>query len=244
MDPEPYDRNTAFYLDFVDRGLADPEGLPHQLMAIYRRLLEARVRESIALDIACGEGYLSRFLAQIGARRVTGVDISSNLVLAANQRSAGLDIAYRVDDAQKLITIADASVDIAVSQMALMDIPDHEAVFAAVKRVLKPSGLFAFTLLHPCFEGPFRLPEESQFQVDLEGTPVANVVRRYASEGYWESGGDGVRGKMGAHHRMLSTYINSLIASGFRITRIEEPLAASGLFAQVPRALFLLADVG
>lgn len=125
--------------------------------------------------------------------------------------------------------------------MALMDIPDHKAMFTAVHRILKPGGLFVFSLLHPCFETPFKLPDEPPTIDDEAGNPVAYVIRRYGTEGHWQSGGDGVRGHMGAHHRMLSTYLNDMIRAGFRIDKIDEPLVeGGGLEAEVPRGLLVV----
>ena len=78
--------------------------------------------------------------------------------------------------------------------------------------------------------------------MDEKGQPIAIAVRRYASEGFFDSCGDGVRGRMGSYHRMLSTYVNELIASGFAIERMEEPLAGGvGLLAQVPTVLVIAA---
>ncbi|WP_437801151.1 hypothetical protein [Sorangium sp. So ce693] len=70
------------------------------------------------------------------------------------------------------------------------------------------------------------------------------VIRRYASEGHFNSGGDGVRGHMGSYHRMLSTYVNDLIRAGFVLERLEEPLdgpANGALFSEVPMVLVVAA---
>ena len=148
-----------------------------------------------------------------------------------------------MDDAQQLRTFPDSSVDIAVSQMAIMDIADHRALFRSVRRVLKVGGVFVFSLLHPCFEAPFREPDEPPYLVDARGAAIACVVRRYASEGFWQSGGTGVRGHMGAYHRTLSTLLNDLLAAGFRLEKIEEPvLEGDGLAAEVPRTLLVAAQ--
>jgi hypothetical protein len=50
---------------------------------------------------------------------------------------------------------------------------------------------------------------------------------------------------MGAYHRTVSTYINDLLASGFALERLEEPLASGdakiGLAAEVPPFLLIAA---
>ena len=237
-----YDEHVQFYVDFVDRGLADPADLRHSLLARFKEIVGAHLPGALVCDVACGEGYLGRFLGRLGPREVIGVDISAQLIDEARRRCDGDNLTYRVDDAQRLATIADGSMDLVVSQLAIMDIADHRAMFRAVRRILKDEGLFVFSLLHPCFEGPFRAPDESQFLLDASATAVAVVVRRYATEGHWQSGGTGVRGHMGAYHRMLSTLVNDLIAAGFSLQRMDEPVGdGHGLGGQVPRSLLLTA---
>ncbi len=242
MSATVYDEHVRFYLNFVDRGLSDPRDLRHHLVRRFEALVGERIRDATVLDVACGEGYLSRHFAALGPRQVLGVDLSTALVDVARQRSFSRLCAFRVDDAQRLATVADGSVDVALSQLALMDIADHRAMFLAVHRVLKHQGVFGFSLLHPCFEGPFRLPDEPQFTKDDSGVDVAVAVRRYATEGHWQSGGSGVRGHMGAYHRTLATLINDLIGAGFVLERLEEPVQdGNGLASQVPRYLLVTA---
>jgi 2-polyprenyl-3-methyl-5-hydroxy-6-metoxy-1,4-benzoquinol methylase len=242
MNETIYDKHVQFYVDFVDRSLAEENGLWHLALSRFREILGDRLTKARVCDIACGEGYLSRFLASLGPREVIGIDISAALIDVAVQRSNGVNLSYRVDDAQHLETFVDGSVDIVVSQMAIMDIPDHRAMFQAVRRVLKRRGAFVFSLLHPCFEAPFHMPNQPQFLVDADGQPIAYMIHRYKDEGLWQSGGTGVRGHMGAYHRRLSTLINDLLAAGFLLERLDEPVVeGSGLFSQVPRILLVAA---
>jgi ubiquinone/menaquinone biosynthesis C-methylase UbiE len=244
MNETVYDKHVQFYLDFVDRNLADETSLWHVLLSRFKEILRDRLKGARICDIACGEGYLSRFLGQLGPREVIGIDLSAELITVAQQRSIGTNLSYRVDDAQHLRTFSDASIDIVVSQLAIMDIPDHQAMFRSVRRVLKAGGLFVFSLLHPCFETPFQASNESPFLVDESGNPIAYIVRRYTKEGFWQSGGTGVRGHMGAYHRKLSTLLNDLLAAGFRLEKLDEPVVEGrGLFSQVPQALLVAARV-
>jgi len=242
MSETIYDKHAEFYIDFVDRTLATQDGLWHQLLLRFKEILGDHLPGARICDIACGEGYLSRFLAQLGPSEVVGIDLSTALIKVAAQRSDATNLSYRIDDAQQLRTFTDASVDIAVSQMAIMDIPDHRALFGAVRRILKRDGAFVFSLLHPCFETPFHAPDKPPLLVDASGTAIACVVRRYATEGFWQSGGIGVRGHMGAYHRTISTLLNDLLAAGFLLERLEEPVVGDdGLSAEIPRILLVAA---
>jgi hypothetical protein len=82
-------------------------------------------------------------------------------------------------------------------------------------------------VLHPGFEAPFHVSEKP-LDVDEQGNFVACRVMHDAEEGHWYSGGVGVRGRHGAFHRTLSTYINTLIATGFAINHLTEPLLPPG----------------
>ena len=244
MNETIYDQHVQFYIDFVDRNLADENGLWHVLLSRFKESLRDRLKGARICDIACGEGYLSRCLAQLGPQEVVGIDASAALIDVANRRKNVPNLSYRVDDAQHLRTFSDASIDIAVSQLAIMDIPNHRALFRSVRHVLKTGGAFVFSLLHPCFETPFHAPDESPFLIDTNGTAIAYIVRRYTSEGFWQSGGTGVRGHMGAYHRKLSTLLNDLLAAGFLLEKLDEPVVEGrGLFSQVPQALLVAAGV-
>src|SRR5919198_635296 len=114
MNKTIYDQHVQFYIDFVDKSLADENGLWHILMSRFKEILGDRLKGALVCDIACGEGYLSRFLGQFEPQEVVGIDISAELIDVATRRKNGPNLSYRVDDAQYLHTFPDASVDITV----------------------------------------------------------------------------------------------------------------------------------
>jgi ubiquinone/menaquinone biosynthesis C-methylase UbiE len=183
-------------------------------------------------DLGCGEGHLSRLLAS-HARSVTGIDISAQLLAEAQRQTAAENVRFVQDDAQQLSTQPDAAFDLVICNLALMDIPDLNAVYQAVHRILRPGGRFVFSLTHPCFQ-----PPHATVQVDGETGKPARSMTRYAQEGFWRSTNSaGIRGQVGANHRTLSTYINELIAAGFRLQKLVEPTLAAGdyqdIYAQI-----------
>ncbi|MGI8613117.1 MAG: class I SAM-dependent methyltransferase [Nocardioidaceae bacterium] len=176
------------------------------------------------LDMACGPGGLSRHLAGRGAW-VTGVDLSANMLIHATslESTQRLGIRYVRGDVTTIDWWDGDCFDGVVCNMALMDIDDLDAAFETVAAVLGPGGWFSFSLLHPCFPGL-----RDGVSEQLSSWPPD---RGYAAEGWWTTHSDGVRGRVGANHRMLSTYVNAALRAGFNLDEFAEPAS------EVPRYL-------
>jgi len=101
-------------------------------------------------------------------------------------------------------------------ELALMDIDDLTGTLPAVRAVLRPGGWFAASVVHPCFGGSER------------GRSSWPPGRGYESEG-WRTSPDhdpgGVRIRVGATHRKLSTVLNALLDAGLEAERFVEPPA-------------------
>lgn len=104
---------------------------------IYRyRFAAAHVRNRRVLDIACGEGYGTRALAEAGATSVIGVDVSEEACAHARQRY-GVDA--RWGNAEN-IPLPDRSIDVVVSFETIEHISRPEAFLDECARVLVPGG--------------------------------------------------------------------------------------------------------
>lgn len=237
-----YDAYAEFYIALVQVMLADQDGFWQATRTVFDARLNGKLDGKKVLDVGCGEGHLGRHLMQFGPECVLGIDISSTLLNQARRRAEayGHQLQYRRDDTQILASIETGSVDVAVSNLAIMDIPNHRSLFAAVKRVLRPGGLFVFSMMHPCFEAPF--DTRGQFLMD----PVeperrtAYTIRRYATEGRWYAGKEGMRSRVGAHHRTMSTIMCDLLGAGLTLTHLNEPVTPTpNLGGEVPRTLVI-----
>ena len=97
------------------------------------------------LDIGCGLGGASRYFAHDHGCRVTGIDVTAEYVLvaAALARRVGLGglVSYENGSALSL-PFAPGAFDGAYMLHVGMNIVDKPALFAEVRRVLKPKGVF------------------------------------------------------------------------------------------------------
>ena len=91
------------------------------------------------LDIACGEGYGSNFLAAT-ASSVVGVDIAAVAVLHARAKYKSDRLSFLVGSVTA-IPLPDASVDVVVCFETIEHIDAQEAMMMEVKRVLRPGGV-------------------------------------------------------------------------------------------------------
>ena len=92
------------------------------------------------LDVACGSGQLALVAARQGVH-ATGVDIATNLVLAARGRAAseGLDARFDEGDAEAL-PYPDDSFHVVATMFGAMFAPQPELVAAELARVCRPGG--------------------------------------------------------------------------------------------------------
>ncbi len=221
LPPSEYDRTGDFYFHRLKKLLSSPHFFFHENVDVMLRML-GDVADLRVCDLACGDGYLARALATRGAH-VTGIDLSKKLLAHARRQSPQANITYIRDDARTLTSVADASFDVIICNMALMDIPDLDATMKTVHRIIKVGGTFVYCILHPCFETPFHA-NNPPHELDDAGNVVAIRITQYSTEGKWFSDGSGIRGTLGSIHRMLSTYLNSLIQAGFTIAELQEPV--------------------
>ncbi|GAP97213.1 class I SAM-dependent methyltransferase [Leptolyngbya sp. NIES-2104] len=174
------------------------------------------VNERLVLDAGCGTGYLSRQLAQKGAI-VTGIDLSSEMIALAQQKSAGSSIDFHQDSCSELRTLPDEDFDLLVSNYVLMDLPDLEEAIQAFYRVLKPGGVAVLVFSHPCFDqGAAVLHDDRSIIYHWKESYFGRQKRQdlpwkhFTSDFIW-------------FHRPLSDYWKAFKAAGFDVIDFEEP---------------------
>jgi 2-polyprenyl-3-methyl-5-hydroxy-6-metoxy-1,4-benzoquinol methylase len=216
--------------EFWDSLHGDSGNRFHRTLVIpsVEKLLALQAGERV-LDVACGNGIVSRRLAELGAK-VTGADFSPKLIKRAQQRgqSAGEPIDYRVVDAvdeNALIALGEGKFDAIVCTMALMDMPVIDPLFRAARRLLTPDGRFVFATAHPAFNSSNPI-----FVADLEDRDGEEVITHSLKiKAYLDIPpvkAVGATNEPAPHyyyHRPLHELLGSAFAAGFVLDGVEEP---------------------
>jgi len=225
-----WDRNAVSWHQFF--GANDPNR---------RDLLDPIVLEILGdisgkriLDAGCGEGYLSRKLAQLGAK-VTGVELSQGMLSFAleEQTKEPLNITYHHADITSLPFLPDRSFDVVITNNVIQDVEDYKGAFREFSRLLQPGGTYLQIINHPCFATPVW-----GWVRDTNGNRLYRKVDYYFKRGpfpvEWrpETGMEPT-----IHwHRTLGDLVNALISSGFRITKLIEPEPTELWFSLHPKS--------
>jgi len=189
------------------------------------------------LDIACGEGYFSRYFATVGAK-VTGIDISSSLVNEAmeEEKRHPLGVKFFEADAANLSMLKSNSFDLAFCFMALMDIENYEGAISEASRILKMNGRFVAVTEHPCFvryrvlngktvcdwkkKRIYKGKTEKWFDVYYW---ISDHFTRHSYASEWKHSRLQLSFVTTGFHRTLSDYVNTMTKRGLVITKFDEP---------------------
>lgn len=202
---------------------ADPEYVEQILPMV----LEHTEAGSRVVDLGCGEGQVSRMLAEQAGCTVVGVDAAESQVTVARELGGG---PCYLRGSGAAVGLRTAIADQVVACLVLEHMADLSAALAEVSRLLRAGGLFLLLLNHPLTQTPdsgwiddhLVDPPEQYWQLGpylREATTVEQVE-------------SGVR--VTFHHRPLSRYLNEARESGLVLEHMEEPAPPPGFLALAP----------
>jgi arsenite methyltransferase len=122
---------------------------------------------SMVLDLGCGAGTDLLIAAQMtgAAGRVIGVDMTATMLERARQSATemGLTNVALHESLIEALPLDDASVDVVISNGVIDLVPDKDAVFDEIDRVLRPGGRLqvADVIIH------HEVSEDARSRIDL-----------------------------------------------------------------------------
>jgi len=187
---------------------------------------------SVLLDLACGNGSLSRRFARRGIK-VTAVDFSETFLTIARKRSAShLPIEFvkaDLTDREDLQRIPSIGFDAALCSMALHNLGTIEPLLNRLAQVLKPSGAFVCSVPHPCFNSTpgLSMLKEDDFSPPVVTTTYSMRVKNYLSTAEFNLSAK--KDQPEPHynvHRPLQDILGHCFRAGFRMNAVFEPSGA------------------
>ena len=126
-------------------GKEDPQSDTLRFLKFLKKEEKYKVEDKTILDLGCGTGRNSNYLAELG-NKVIGIEISKTALVVAQARAdrgrLGPTVQYRLGDIGKPYDISDNSVDIIldVTSSNSLDEKGREIYLEEMNRVLKKGG--------------------------------------------------------------------------------------------------------
>ncbi len=142
---------------------------------ILPKLLPLLQPEESLLDLACGQGILSKHLSP--NRTYLGVDISKSLINSAKQQNKNKLHTFLVSDITLPLTLPKKDFSFCTILLAIQNLQNPLGALQNAFHHMKPGGRLAIVMNHPCF----RIPRQSSWGVDSEKKIQYRRIDKYMS---------------------------------------------------------------
>ncbi len=166
------------------------------LDALILREHSPRVRGRTVLELGCGTGKNSLWIAA-ECTQLVALDFSAGMLAIARERVPAEHVHFLEHDIREAWPVADASMDVVLSNLVLEHVEDLRPVFAECARVLRKGGKLFLSELHPMRQ---LLGGQAHFDDEASGEVVH--VRAFPHS--------------------VSEYVNLGMAAGFKLRAIGE----------------------
>ncbi|MBN6067186.1 class I SAM-dependent methyltransferase [Aggregatibacter actinomycetemcomitans] len=176
------------------------------------------------LDLGCGCGEHLKLYLERGAAFVVGMDLSEAMLRQAEKNLGEFrpHFILQKQPMEHLERLSEGDFDFITSSFAFHYVQDFPALLTKIYHKLAPNGLLIFSQEHPivtCYQGGERWEKDAQKQ------QVAYRLNFYRDEG--ERQRNWFKQPFTTYHRTTATIINNVIAAGFHIEQIAEPMLAN-----------------
>jgi SAM-dependent methyltransferase len=195
---------------------------------------------TVMLDLACGKGRHSIYLARKGYR-VVGLDLSARNITEASQH-ANERLSFAVHDMRKVWKPAyfDVVFNLFTSFGYFDDKADDEAVMCSIHEMLKPGGLFVFDYLHSTHVQETHIPSEVQQHDNIRFSISRHINPEWiVKQIEFEAGGQAYSFYEKVRNYQPEELATMLQRSGFEIIRSFGNYRLDPLSADSPRCIFI-----
>lgn len=182
---------------------------------VFEKLLP-KLKDKKVLDLGCGYGWHTKYVATHGAQAVIGIDISKKMIEKAQEINSDPKVTYLCGALEDMEFKA-KEFDIIISSLVIHYIKDYEQLVAKVYDYLADNGIFLFSVEHPIFTASGK----QDWNYDEAGNIVDFPIDNYSYEGVRDT--KFLNLDVIKYHRTLATYLNTLIEKQFTINAIAEP---------------------
>jgi 2-polyprenyl-3-methyl-5-hydroxy-6-metoxy-1,4-benzoquinol methylase len=175
------------------------------------------------LDVGCGEGRMCRWFASQSAIP-TGLDPTPELL--AEARAQHPEGEYVQAGAEKM-PFEDASFDVVLTYLTLIDIEDYGEAIREMARVLRPGGRLVIANLNS-----FATTRPRAWYSNEQGEKIHLAVEDYYEERAMLLSWAGV--SIYNWHRPFESYMQALLGAGLSLLSFEEPRPTLEAVAQSP----------
>jgi ubiquinone/menaquinone biosynthesis C-methylase UbiE len=149
------------------------------------------------LDAGCGTGWFTEYFASQGAN-VTGLDVSVKMLEKTRARVPTATVVQA--NLAEPLKLENETFGLILSSLTLQYLESWTLIFYEFNRILKPKGIFIFSVHHPFEE--FKMSGKNYFEIEKRERKGGQVSFR----------------------RALSAMTETLYQTGFVIERMLEPL--------------------
>lgn len=178
------------------------------------RQMNLEVAGRRVVEVGCGTGRNTAWLAEQAAELV-GLDFSPEMLARAKERVKSSNVRFVEHDARAPWPRESSSAELVVAMLILEHVEQLQAVFAQAARVLTRGGEFFLCELHP-----MRQLTGGQAQFSNVKTGGRQLVKAFIHD--------------------VSEYVNTGLAAGFELLRLDEWRDADAEANTPPRLLSIL----
>jgi ubiquinone/menaquinone biosynthesis C-methylase UbiE len=211
--PEPSKPQASSVRSGYDRWASIYDREANPLIALEEPVLREALGDVAGLsvlDLGCGTGRLSLWLAGAGAT-VTGVDFSEGMLEEARRKAGAAKVRFLAHDLQQPLPFADATFDRVVSGLVLEHLEDLDAFFGEARRVLRPGGRAVVSAMHPAM---FLKGVQARFTDPASGEKV----------------------QPGSFAHSIGDFVMAAVRAGFALEGVDERAPDADFAARYPRA--------